>query len=467
MKHNRRHNRPWEKSWWDTRSSSKISLEQIAVRHRNNNADNGFHANHRPAQRTSTPGSIEIIVEDSHGFFERAINQAYSRLSDGLNYLGSALGKITSFLPDPVKRYSLASVPVVLLLYAAACGKPAPVPATEPTRPAQTATARPAPTPTHNPVPSTISTPVQEPTSTPEPTPTTAPTLIVTSTSKPTYKPTPTPSPTTTAMPTLSPTQTPEPPAWVANIAQDYPFVYEVGNVRVYSDISQEFSREHAAHLKKVWDFFSRLYAGSRGKEIEVFYTRNAEVFLRVVPYCPTIVIPGARNLTACYDEFARWFIQPHTTPDFNTLQHEIGHDFLFATWHGSENSQWFKEGTGMYFESGKFNDNGTLIVTQPAPFCTDLYRRYRSEDRLIPLEALANTPKPEFLADAERRYSQSCIFFHYLNNEHPNVLPGMIDRINRGEVKTNPDLISVLTSLTGMSLAKLDTAYKKFAERY
>ena len=49
-------------------------------------------------------------------------------------------------------------------------------------------------------------------------------------------------------------------PAWLRTLSSDYPYAHQVANVRVFSDISPTFSREHAEHLKRVWDFFNALY---------------------------------------------------------------------------------------------------------------------------------------------------------------------------------------------------------------
>lgn len=170
----------------------------------------------------------------------------------------------------------------------------------------------------------------------------------------PTSSPTQTPIPPTGTLPTNtlpSPSQTPPysltptpslsfpetDPLWLQDLAPDYPYAYQVANVRVLSDISPGLSSEHAEHLKLVWDFFNALYARNRGGWLDVYYTADVAIFHKVVSHCPTIFIPGARNLTACYLDYARWFILPYQTPDFGTQLHEIGHDFLFATWPQSE----------------------------------------------------------------------------------------------------------------------------------
>ena len=251
---------------------------------------------------------------------------------------------------------------------------------------------------------------------------------------------------------------------WLVSIALDYPHMHQVGLARVYSDIGAEFSRDHAVVLDRVFRFFSRYYSQSRGPAIEAFYTQQPEVFKRVVEHCPTIFVPGARNLTACYGDIARWFIMPYQVPDFGTLHHEIGHDFLFATFPQSEQFPWFKEGTAMYFESGEFDASGDLVVTEPQGYCTILYDRAADAGALIPLRTLLHTPKLDFLADNERTYSQSCMFVHYLVNEHPGVLEELVARINRRDFASNDDLVAALVSATGIGIDDLEARFRRYA---
>ncbi len=257
-------------------------------------------------------------------------------------------------------------------------------------------------------------------------------------------------------------------PAWIRTLASDYPYAHQVANVRVFSDISPTFSREHAEHLGRVWDFFNALYVRNRGAHIDVYYTSDPAVFQKVVPHCPTIFIPGARNLTACYlDDYPRWFILPYQIPDFGTQLHEIGHDFLYATrWPSAwSTSRWFIEGTAMYFEAGVFN--GSLRVPTPLPYCTILFQRYDQQARLMPLAQLLRLGSDDFLADNERTYSQSCMLFNYLEKREPGVLYALIYRINSGEIFSNDELIAALLDLTGKSVSELEEAYLSYARQF
>ena len=106
-------------------------------------------------------------------------------------------------------------------------------------------------------------------------------------------------------------------------------------NVRVFSDISPTFSREHAEHLKRTFDFFNGLYAKNAGDYYDVYYTTDPEVFLKLNPnpHCHAEIAVDARSVSACYLDYPRWFILPYEIPDFGTQLHEIGHDFHGKTW--------------------------------------------------------------------------------------------------------------------------------------
>lgn len=253
-------------------------------------------------------------------------------------------------------------------------------------------------------------------------------------------------------------------PEWLRTLSSDYPDVHRVANVRVFSDISPTFSEDHAEHLSRVWDFFDDLYAGNRGAYVDAYYTSDSTVFKKVVPHCPTIFIPGARNVTSCYLDYPRWFIMPFQIPDLGTQLHEIGHDFLYATWPEAwRTSNWFVEGTAMYFEAGAFTDEGSLRVPVPFSWCTDLFRRFDREGSLMPLEELFRLSRDEYLADNWRTYSQSCMLFDYLERHEPGVLYALIDQINAGEVTSNEELIAALLELTGRSVNELEEAYESY----
>ncbi len=251
-------------------------------------------------------------------------------------------------------------------------------------------------------------------------------------------------------------------PEWLRTLSSDYPHAYQVANVRVFSDISPEFSEEHAEHLSRVWDFFDALYAENRGALLDAYYTSDSTVFKKVVPHCPTIFIPGARTVTTCYLDYPRWFVIPYQIPDLGTQLHEIGHDFAFATWPQIEDYPWFKEGTAMYFEGGVFD--GSLRIPAPFPWCTILFQRYDREGRLIPLGQLLYIEKDDFLADSLRTYSQSCMLFDYLERHEPGVLYALIHRINSGEIISNDHLVTALLDLAGKSVDELEEAYESHA---
>lgn len=251
-------------------------------------------------------------------------------------------------------------------------------------------------------------------------------------------------------------------PEWLQTLSSHYPHAHHVANVRVFSDVSSAFSEDHAEHLSQVWDFFDALYTENRGAYIDAYYTSDSTVFKKVVPHCPTIFIPGARNVTACYLDYPRWFIMPYQIPDLGTQLHEVGHDFLYATWPQAwDVSIWFVEGTAMYFEGGAFTDDGSLRVPAPYSWCTDLFQRFDREDRLMPLGQLLRLASVDFFADNWRTYSQSCMLFDYLERHEPGVLYALIQRINAGAVTSNNELIAVLLQLTGRPVSDLEEAYE------
>ncbi len=212
-----------------------------------------------------------------------------------------------------------------------------------------------------------------------------------------------------------------------------YPFRSDKGSVQVRSDISENFSREHADHADNVWRFFSRVFARSPGRRIELYYTENVSLYQRVFAFCPSIVIPGGRQVTTCFDEserFYRWFIVPFRIPDFATQLHEIGHSFLFFTYEASEDNPWIKEGTGMYYESGHFIGDD-LVVSEPIDWLKTNFNAWHGKG-LVPLGTLLRMSRNTFYGrDASQVYSQAGMLIFYLFAKHPSTMSELIDGLN------------------------------------
>ena len=264
-------------------------------------------------------------------------------------------------------------------------------------------------------------------------------------------------------------------PTWLKMLASDYPYVHQVANVRVFSDISLDFSREHAEHLKRVWDFFNGLYARNRGDYIDVYYTMDPAIYLKAgtEEHCgEEIIRTDARNVNACYlEDYPRWFIIPYQIPDYGTQLHEFGHDFLFATVYKTRSVSyrdigWFVEGTAMYLEGGVFNDSGSLRVPKPLPWCISGFRRYDQQNRLNPLTRLLHATERGFWQIAGG-YQQTCMLFDYLERHEPGVLYALIDRINSGQILSNDHLVTALLDLSGKSVSELEGAYQSQARQW
>jgi hypothetical protein len=240
------------------------------------------------------------------------------------------------------------------------------------------------------------------------------------------------------------------------------------GVVSVFSDISQKFSDDHARYAKKVWDYFASVYATTPGKRIEIYYTKDQALYDQIwnITSPPTFKMPDARQTNAFWDEDHRkWFIIPYTEPDFGTLRHEVGHDFLYFTYPKSEDFPWFKEGSGMYFESGEIDNEGVFEPGEPWPYFLASFRSLEEEGKLLPLDKLLTLPRDDFYkTDAKITYAQSMMFYFYLTESYPEIMSRLREHINNGEVSNNFQLIEFLTSSTSESLEDLEKGYRTYS---
>jgi len=256
-------------------------------------------------------------------------------------------------------------------------------------------------------------------------------------------------------------------PGSLQDLLSHFPFAHVNGQARAYSDISPEFSREHGDHLALVYNYFDRLFARSYGNAAVAYYTQDQGLYQRLFAYCPSVVIAGGRSVTGCYDPQSgvqSLMIIPYGVPDFGTQLHEFSHQFLYATWPAAEDYPWFKEGTGMFWESGSFSSSGELVVSTPIPYLRDGIRRFLTS--LLPLEQLLNMDRSEFYGHPEpaRVYSQVGMLLFYLMHKHPLVMNRAFEGLNRQTVRNNAQLLSLILADSGLTLSELDRAYVAYA---
>ncbi len=244
-----------------------------------------------------------------------------------------------------------------------------------------------------------------------------------------------------------------------------YPFRYSVENVTVFSDISPEFSKVHGDHALLVWKYYSKIFSRTPGDRIEMYYTTDDKLYHKELKRHPAITIKGGRSVTCgWYGDHRKWFIVPYTIPDFGTQLHEISHDFLYFTFNKSEDYPWFKEGSGMYFESGSFSPGGDLVVESPFPPYAGIFNKLKSKNELIPLAKLLHMKRMDFYtSDPGKTYSGSLMFFYYLMKKHGAVMNGLFNRINSNNISDNDALIRYIIKETGESIEEMELNYKNF----
>jgi hypothetical protein len=251
---------------------------------------------------------------------------------------------------------------------------------------------------------------------------------------------------------------------------QHFPYRAASGSFVVASDIGQEFSQQHLAHLLKVWQLFAGIFATSPGAYTEMYYTRDLNgLYTKILSTCPTVVVVGARNLTACYDNSAGvyiWFVVPYVEPDFGTQLHEIAHTFLYFTQQATANWPWFNEGLSMYWESGEFDAQGQYVVNRPMPYLISNFRRVYNAGALLPLPDLMALSRDQFYgaADPAAMYSQSGMVLYYVIKQYPAVGDELLRRINAKTITTNQAVIDYILQGTGLSLASLEANVRSFA---
>ena len=261
-------------------------------------------------------------------------------------------------------------------------------------------------------------------------------------------------------------------PQSLAELIQRFNYQSQTGLITVGSTMSSAFSQQHSDHASLVWNYFSAFFGRTPGNHTELYYTNTFALYAQLFAFCPTEVIAGARQLTACFDSaqrFWRWFIMPDMTPDFGTQRHELSHIFLQTVYPTGEDYVWFKEGTGMYWESGAM-EGTALVVERPLPYLTQGFRSAHDSGRQVPLNVLLRYRRAEFYGapDATVVYSEAGMLVFYLMKTHPSVMADLFAGLRAGSgVASNDQLLAFLSSRTGQTLEQLDAAYTAFSLSY
>lgn len=258
-----------------------------------------------------------------------------------------------------------------------------------------------------------------------------------------------------------------------SDLIPSYPYVSAIDQVLVGSDISQAFSDQHVDHMKKVWDYMSGIWAKRRSDRLEWYYSPDRFKTLIAIDLCPTQAVNAdARLLTACYGgAYPIWFIEPFVIPDFGTQLHEMSHDFVFPTYWGSADFPWFAEGSGMYYEGGRFQPDGSLDLTQPLPWLIQTFDFSDGLDQLVGLDALLWLNRDQFYLGETppTYYAQAGFFWYYLETRHPSVVNELIAQLNGVDpwVRNNQWVLDFILSGTGMTIAQLNEAYLALARSF
>jgi hypothetical protein len=176
----------------------------------------------------------------------------------------------------------------------------------------------------------------------------------------------------------------------------------------------------------------------------------------------------GARQVDAHWTgSYREWYIVPCKNPDYGTQQHEIGHDFLYFTYIKSEDNPWFKEGTGMYFEAGIFDQNGDLVVSAPYKDYYDSFISWNNKKKSIPLSKLLYMSRDEFYtSDYTKTYAQAMMLVYYLMKEHKKTMDEVFKLLNSRTITNNNELLKYIIDNTDGTLDKLETNYINYAKR-
>ena len=241
---------------------------------------------------------------------------------------------------------------------------------------------------------------------------------------------------------------------------------------RVFSDVSQAHADARLAIVNDVWAALSTQWLNNGSPNTDMYFTASRLIWAEAVPFCGGQDLPNQTAWTLCQATGRQHFLVPEgasTTNDYFNIARFLTRQFISASYFGGAQSPWLVEGISAINAGGRVQ--GTTFVPGINPVIRADFRRGDSTNVLAPLDSLMRLNGTDYYRDlairapVAIRSAQAAVFFAYLNQEFPTVIPAIQARIRStpGAAVSNEDIIALILGQTGRTFPQLQTAYIAF----
>jgi hypothetical protein len=251
-----------------------------------------------------------------------------------------------------------------------------------------------------------------------------------------------------------------------------YEYSASTGQRRAISDVSQAHADARAAVMGPVWNYLSTILPSSGSNTTDMYFTSWPQIWTEFIPFCGGQFLVNQVNWTTCLTPHRHHFfyVQNTSVDDYNIVSRFLSLQFWVASYFDGNAFPWMREGFGHWLAGGSNTPNG--IAGRISQVIRDDFRAGDLGNTLAPLDTLMRLTNTRFFENLPQRtpvavrVAQVGMLVGYLQSIPGNTMCKVLQAIRNapGNGVTNSQVMSLMTTATGKTVAEIETGYLAYA---
>jgi hypothetical protein len=247
-----------------------------------------------------------------------------------------------------------------------------------------------------------------------------------------------------------------------------YQFTASTGQRRVISDVSQAHADARAAVMGPVWNYLSTILPSSGSTVTDMYFTSWPQIWTEFIPFCGGQFLVNQVNWNTCLTPHRQHFfyVTNTTVDDYAIVARFLSLQFWVASYFDGNAFPWFREGFGYYLSGGATTSSG-VSGRVSAGIRTD-FQSGDTQNLLAPLDTLMRLTNAQFFENLPQRtpvavrVSQAAMLMSYLESIPGGTICKILQaiRTSPGGAITNAQLIQMMVTFSGKTVAEIQTGY-------
>ena len=261
-------------------------------------------------------------------------------------------------------------------------------------------------------------------------------------------------------------------PTQLSSLFPLYEFTASNGQRRAISDVSQAHADARAAVMGPVWTYLSTILPSSGSNTTDMYFTSWPQIWTEFIPFCGGQFFTNQVNWNTCLTPHRQHFfyLQNTSVDDYPVVARFLSLQFWVASYFDGNAFPWIREGFGYWLGGGSNTANG--IVGRINPVNRDDFRAGDLANTLAPLDTLIRMTNTQFFENLPQRtpvavrVAQVAMLVGYLQSIPGNTMCKILQAIRNapGAGVTNNQVIALMVSATGKTIAEIEAGYLAYA---